>query len=256
MKSLLFVDLLGARARWRSGGLDASRLAFNEFTKLMIRSAKPDLASVVDGAIETDSCALLCENAAVALRIGNRAFNRAFGMDGSRNESRLWLRGAVVPSDAAELRTVRPAFGNAKQLSIFVYSHELLDAVSVEKSGFKGMRLLVRDSLVTETLKSELALSVRGLKLYPLKRLRHSSYPSTTDGLHDYLWPAVSELEEWRQKEIVMSRRLRDSNSDSEEFSQAAATQVVFHEVGALLHALHNKANRRDGSTLPSKDAG
>jgi hypothetical protein len=109
--------------------------------------------------------------------------------------------------------------------------------------------------LVTENLKSELALSVRGLKLYPLKRLRHSSYPSTSDGLHDYLWPAVSELEEWRQKEIMMSRRLRDSNGDSEEFAQAAATQVVFHEVAALLNALHNKAKRRDKSTLTSRDS-
>jgi hypothetical protein len=140
MKALLFVDLLGARARWKSGGLDGSRLAFNQFAKLMIRSAKPDLSDVVDGAIGTDSCALLCESPAVALRIGNRAFNRAFGIDNSRTANRLWLRGAVVPSDASELRTVRPAFGDAKQLSIFVYSHELLDAVSVEKSGFKGMR--------------------------------------------------------------------------------------------------------------------
>jgi hypothetical protein len=246
MKCLLFIDLLGARARWKSGGVDASRLAFNQFTQLMIRSARPDLPSVVDGAIETDSCALLCENPAVALRIGSRAFNRAFGMDSSRTGHRLWLRGAVVPSESAALRTVRPAFGDAKQLSIFVYSHELLDAVSVEKAGFKGMRLLVRDSLVTEALKCELALSVKGLKLYPLKRLRHSSYPSTSDGLHDYLWPAVPELDDWREKEIIMSRRLRDSNSDSEEFAQAAATQVVFHEVAALLNALHHKATRRD----------
>jgi hypothetical protein len=131
---------------------------------------------------------------------------------------------------------------DAKQLSIFVYSHELLDAVSVEKSGFKGMRLLIRDSLVTEELKEDFAISFGRSKMYSLRRLRHSSYPSHGDGLQDYLWPAVPEPGTWKEKQMTMSRRLRDSNSDPEEFAQAAATQVVFHEVAALLAASLHRA--------------
>lgn len=259
MKTLLFVDLLGARARWRSGGIEGSRDAFNRFTKLMIHAARPDMTAVIDGAIETDSCALLCETPHVALRIAGRAFNRAFDMEAQRTGFRLWLRGAVVPSEAPSLRTERAAGGSAKQLSIFVYSHELLDAVSVEKSGFKGMRLLVRDSLVTEGLKNDFALSFGHLNMHTLRRLRHSAYSSNGDGLHDYLWPAASDPDVWREKQMTMSRRLRDSNSDPEEFAQAAATQVVFHEVAALLAASLHRArgvgiSKRDVTWEDSKE--
>ena len=107
--------------------------------------------------------------------------------------------------------------------------------------------------LVTEGLKNDLALSFGRLKMHCLRRLRHSSYPSQGDGLQDYLWPAVPELETWREKQMTMSRRLRDSNGDPEEFAQAAATQVVFHEVAALLatslHRARGPRKRQVGVT-------
>jgi len=40
----------------------------------------------------------------------------------------------------------------------------------------------------------------------------------------------------------LMQKRLRRSKPDREEFEQAAATQVLFHEAYAMLHALRLKA--------------
>jgi len=243
---ILFVDLLGARSRWQRGGIDTALNAFDHFTRFMIAAAKPDLREVVDGAIETDASAFVCSNLRVALLIAQRAFLRAFETPKGDQTERLWIRGAIVPSGEGALRTERSAYGDASNVRIFTYSREFFDAVSVEKSGFRGMRLLVRGGLLTPAVRKAIAIPVGDRFLVPVKRLRHSTYPSgPAEDLQDFLWMASSEPADWQHAERRMSTRFRDSTKDPEEFAQAAATQVLFHEASAIFQSVHYKAHRQ-----------
>jgi len=245
MAVILFIDLLGARARWKRGGIETSVRAFNHFTAFMIAAAKMDLEYVIDGLIETDAAAFVCSEPEAAFRIARRAYLRAFATPGGSMRERLWLRGAVVPAGEGPLRTGRTAWGPASRVNIFTYSREFFDAVAIEKSGFKGMRLLVRGDVVTARIKRTLALPIGPRWLIPLRRLRHSGYaPGPSEDLQDFLWMSTADSDEWRRLEYTMSSRLRDCTSDQEEFAQAAATQVLFHEASAIYHSVVNRAAR------------
>jgi hypothetical protein len=245
MSVILFVDLLGARSRWQRGGIDTALNAFDHFTRFMIAAAKPDLRAVVDGAIETDAAAFVCSDLNVALSIAQRAFMRAFETPKGDQSERLWIRGAIVPAGEGALRTERSAYGDAGNVKIFTYSREFFDAVSVEKSGFRGMRLLVRGSLLTAQARKTITIPIGDRSLVPIKRLRHSTYPPGTVGdLQDFLWMASSQPADWERVQRIMSSRFRDSTEDHEEFAQAAATQVLFHEASAIFQSVHFKANR------------
>jgi hypothetical protein len=219
--------------------------AFDHFTRFMIAAARADLAHVIDGGIETDAAVFVCDGLAPALRIARRAFLRAFATPQGRFKERRWLRGAVVPGDGSVLRTERAAHGPGSKVKIYTYSRAFFDAVAVEKSGFRGMRLLVRGGLVTSVERNSLAIPVGARAFVPLKRLRHSTYPSgPADDLQDYLWMGTNEPEEWRRLHRQMSTRLRESTLDSEEFVQAAATQVLFHEAMAVFQSVSSNDKR------------
>lgn len=241
MAVILYLDLLGARSRWKREGAVGAETAFNDFARLVVAGAKPDLAQVLDGGIETDSAALVCEDTPTGLRIADRCIRYAFFRDVGND--RTWLRGSLVPWDGKALRTSRPAHGKAKHLSIWTYSPSFLDAVAVEKSGFKGMRLLVRPSLVNETLKREFRIVVNPISIPLFRRLRHSSYPTVQDGnLQDYLWMIKADDNERLSLSFQMALRLREANADPEEFAQAAATQVVFHEAESIYRSVTHRA--------------
>jgi len=128
---------------------------------------------------------------------------------------------------------------------IFTHNREFFEAVSVEKSGFKGMRLLVRDEIVTPRLRRVMALPVGSHWLIPIRRLRHGIYgQGPSENLQDFLWMSTSEGSEWKRLEYIMSSRLRDCAAEQEEFAQAAAAQVLFHEATAIYHSVANRAAR------------
>ncbi len=58
-----------------------------------------------------------------------------------------------------------------------LYSKALLEAISVEKAGFKGMRLLVARDVITPALKTALKQPMGHLNFIPLTKLRNSTYP-------------------------------------------------------------------------------
>lgn len=122
------------------------------------------------------------------------------------------------------------------RLSTHGYSSPLLDAISVERSGFKGMRILVADPLITEPLRTAARIPIGGRYLIPLKRLDHSDY--RVQGFQDWLWMLVPDEEAWSRTLRQMAARLRWAAKDSDEFVQAAATQVVFHECEAIRRSL------------------
>lgn len=242
--ALLFVDLLGVRARWHSGGRAAAETAFKDFRNVVAASLKGLLAGdVVDGLIETDAVALTCKNVATALAIGQRLYGMVFRQTQHNRERRYWLRGVIVPRAADEpLRRVGAFAGRLAHISLVHYESELFDAIAIEKSGLKGMRLLVDRSLITPEISREYRIPHENLWFIPFKHLRDSYYPRNISETHlDYLWMASEKAEDRRSMEILMSQRLRLASHDPEELLQAAATQVVFHEYAAMIGSLDGR---------------
>ena len=237
---LLFIDMLGVKSRWHSGGLQAAESAFSVFRDVMIEAmAVVDPKKIVMGSIECDSCAIVCENLGVALDISRRAFRSVFLVAPQPEATRIWLRGAIVKHSGNFLRRTKPLISQIDQISVHEYSRSLLQAIAVEKAGFKGMRIVVAGGagLGEKTRRRLGSLYHREYNKHfaPFRRLSLPYPGRLKKGCSDYLWMASETEEEWDAIKTIMVRRLRWSASDPDEFAQAAATQVAFHACGALL---------------------
>lgn len=240
MRSLLFVDMLGVKSRWHQEGRPGAELAFQEFEGLVtdaITTAAQD--NVLSGIIESDAAAIVCSSQSAAVSAGCALFRSAFATAATGRHRRPWLRGAIIPyTGHLSLRTTRESAANSVITS--VYQPALLDAIAVEKAGFKGMRLLISTELVNDALRNDHCFDLEnGQRLHVFKRTTHSGYPGRLDaGYDDVLWMASANLDEWKARRWAMARRLRYSSKDPDEFVQAAATQVLFHEYSAILGSL------------------
>ena len=141
------------------------------------------------------------------------------------------LEGAA---DIQWLRTARPLTSELSQIAVHEYSGDLLDAISMEKSGFRGMRLLIDPSLVNIGLRKAFRRKVGSNWLHVFKHLENSAYGPRLEKHQDVLWMATGNEEEWRQRRARMSTRMRFSARVPDEVLQAAATQVVFDECDAI----------------------
>ena len=247
MKSILFIDMLGARRRWQEGGVKLSRSTFTKFKSLIIKSARNTVSDeILSGGIETDSAMIVCSSLLSAVHLAKDIYLTAFKTKNHASAPRIWLRGCIMPYiDSKFLRQEAPLKKPIGNIKVWAYSAEALDAISVEKSGYKGMRLLVNSGLITQSDIDSLRIEFGTHTLIPLTKLRYVGYPKVSEGdYHDLLWMATSDDSEWRSLNINMTSRLRYSSHDSEEFSQAAATQVLFHECAALINSIIGRAKR------------
>ncbi len=257
---ILFVDMLGVRSRWHKGGREAAEVAFLAFRNLVAFSLKGATSKDVScGVVETDAAALTCSCVEVALDIGKRLYLATFEQTARNLDNRFWLRGAIVPRTSDRPLRNGTRFGAAiSQVEIVLYDQELLDAIQVEKSGIKGMRLVVDKTLVTPEIDRKLAIHVGALNFIPIKRLHNSGYPGkVADGYLDYFWMASGNEDESTRLDRLMALRLRHAAKDAEEFAQAAATQVLFHECAAIIGSLRTrqyfqqqKAKRKKGHPI------
>lgn len=241
---ILFVDLLGVRSRWLKGGREAAELAFQDFRNLIAYSIKGRQPNdLIHGLIETDAAALTFASVQSALDVGKKMFTAAFEQTKQDQNRRPWLRGCIVARDGdGSLRTASNFSGPISQVELMLYNPALLNAISVEKSGFKGMRLLVSKELISAALTTENKLSIGGFSFITLKKLRNSTYPKRIEeGFIDYFWMATDDAVRLTAMERIMALRLRASAHDIEEFAQAAATQVVFHECAAIIGSLRTR---------------
>jgi len=85
------------------------------------------------------------------------------------------------------------------------------------------------------------------LGVIPFRRMNYTPYPGATQrGFQDFLWMAETQ-QEWGQYALRMKQRMLWCASDAEEFTQAAATQIVFHECDAILQSVARKNMQRRG---------
>ena len=166
----------------------------------------------------------------LAFRVGNKKTDK--------KNKKIWLRGIIIPANKEAnnlLRTKNTLKNTIPQVEVYKFSNNLLDAIAAEKSGFKGMRLLIIGfgKSVRETA---LAISCDGISSFrPLKCIVPPGYPvQLGDGVYDYMWMASTNEEKWKEMNRIMTYRLRDAAENSEEFIQAAATQIVFTHCGQM----------------------
>jgi hypothetical protein len=247
--ALLFLDILGTRSVWGREGVSGATALFARFQRLIREEAQPSGHAILSGAIESDSAAILCRDAASAISLGAAIYRGAFFKPSASatREHRMWLRGVVTPAgealDVADLRTSQPLSEDLR-LSVETYTDELLDAISAEKAGFKGMRLLVPSQFITSRVRTAHKIPLDGRNFIPFRHLDHSWYPPRLEEFHDVLWMASGDGEEWRRRRNRMSSRIRASARDAEEVLQAAATQVVFDECDAIMESVRTRPRR------------
>jgi len=246
-----FIDMLGVRARWHEGGRASAEAAF-ERLETLVGEALARLApkTLRDGAIETDSAALVFGSSEEALSFIRDLFSEAFAAPRRAKEERLWIRGTVTAiQNRGALRHSAQLAGHSK-VRVYRLDAGLLDAIAVEKSGFKGMRIVVEEKLLTPAVREYFAVRAGSRTLVPFKSLTNSVYPRRIASVYeDFLWMARTEEVEWRKLKRSMSDRLRWSAQDSEEFLQAASTQVVFNETVAIFRSLESPRKRRRASS-------
>lgn len=241
---IVFIDMLGVRDKWAKKGREGAEDAFKRFRNLIahsIRCIPPN--EIADGFIESDSAIIICKTTTYALELAKKIYTDVFNQTSNNENNRIWLRGVIIPQkDGPILRREKSFNKPYDHVKIMLYNNDLFDAIALEKSGFKGMRILVDKDLVTETILSEWVLKIEHLNFITLKKLRNSSYPKNLDNKYvDFLWMATISDEVNKDQERVMALRLRKSAESSEEFLHAAATQLLFHEYIAMLGTIKER---------------
>lgn len=244
---ILFTDLLGVKNRWQRGGRVAAEKAFLAFEEALVTTLQgAEITGLLEGAIETDATALVLDSTAQAVRAGVALYKTVFDAATTEESDRWWLRGVILPLEPLEaLRLPRALSAPYSQVHFVQYAGALLDAIAIEKSGVKGMRLLISDELVTPAVREQFRISVGSRFLIPFRRLSYSAYPTTIAAtFQDVLWMLSPEQAVWEGRRQMMASRLRWSARDNEEAVQAAATQVLFHEAERIVGSLEVRESR------------
>ncbi len=247
MAVILFIDMLGARKRWHNGGVSEAMPAFYRFKRLVnIAARRAPAGEVLGGVIETDAAMLVCRSIVGAARIAQRLYLEAFANRMNPMTNRDWYRGCIVPhADDEFIRTGDPLRMPVQKVMAFRYSKSALEAVSVEKSGFKGMRLLIKLELIDANIEMQMKIPFGTHTLIPFRKLNYSYYPPrVAEEYTDFLWMACQSNVDWHNLTLHMTSRLRYAARDQEELTQAAATQIVFHECAAIRQSVIGRAKR------------
>ena len=250
--ALLLIDVLGTRAVWAKDGSEGAVNLFERLASLVREELSDNYpGTVLSGGVESDCAALICKSADAAVSVGIGIYERAFFRPKSARLDRLWLRGVIIPlegpADVQWLRTAAPLDKDLPQVAVVTYGESLLDAISLEKAGFKGMRLLLDPRLDSPGLRNANRLSIGEFQrtLVPFRHMENSDYGSRLDDFLDVLWMAEADPEVWQDRRQRMSSRMRFSARVPAEVLQAAATQVVFDECDSIIRSLSRQPAKR-----------
>jgi hypothetical protein len=248
MLALLYLDLLGMKSRWKRGGVASAKAAYHVLDLVVrhaLEAAPSGISSRVHGGVQSDAAATACHSVDDAVMLGRLILRETFRRCGSREagRERFWIRGVIRDMGGGQLEQAEDLPGAASGISKRVFSDDLLEAINAEQSGFKGQRLLVAEPLIDATVEGRFRIDVGGGRYFhPLAALTYSENPA---GYRDLLWmfPYEEQPEdveqEWRRMQVAMENRLRWAGQGGPaEFTQAAATQLVFVECNAIYRDL------------------
>jgi hypothetical protein len=172
-----------------------------------------------------------------ALVFARELFREAFLVHENRslgaNLDYVWVRGVVLPTDDDKvMRYERSLTAHHPSVRVITYSTSLLDSIAIERSGFKGMRLLVPEaSLIGSTLRDDAAFQHKDTDVVidPFLHLSAPLYPgSLADQYVDYLWMSCDTNKEWHRLNEIAEHRMHHIAANSEELMHAAVTKVLF----------------------------
>lgn len=245
---LLYFDLLGMKARWQGAGVAGAKAAYQTLD-LVIRHAfesiPQETAQGIGGGMQSDAAALICPTVSDAVTLGIVVFKETFRRCGSLDSGRErhWIRGVIVEMSETELERTELLSSAAAQVEKRNFSDDLLEAINVEQSGFRGQRLLVAESLINPDVEDRFRVGV--LDGRSLALLTSLSYSHGRAGFRDVLWmfpndEAPEDIDgSWKLMRRAMENRLRWAGEGGPgEFTQAAATQLVFAECNAIYRDL------------------
>ena len=182
---LLFIDMMGVRYRWLTEGRKGVQHAFKVFSQLIRKAlAEQTRDSVVAGGVESDPAALICTDLSTASKIAKGVFWSAFLSARTPSDPRIWLRGVIVPAgEDVDLRWNEPLTHGQPEVMVAKYSSSLLDAIAVEKCGFKGMRVLLTGGPElgekTRFRQVNLRLGEGSKRFCPFRRIQGLGYPGS-----------------------------------------------------------------------------
>lgn len=244
---LLYVDLLGVKARYQTGGVPAARRAYTVLGKVVADGLKAlPQGRPVAGVVQSDAAALQFERASDAVTVGRAIFQECFRR--SSKERRVWIRGVVMKGSGpkASLDKQTPLKGAPEGILERHFSTALLRAINAEQSGFRGQRLLIEESLVTPQLVNSHGWEMLDGVLKPAHRLFYSSYPQHAEKFMDVLWPMADDPSRWPGGYRRLMDRVRWATLGGEsESAHASATHLLFAEIDSIVHSLGGPSTAR-----------
>jgi hypothetical protein len=243
-RSLLFIDLLGVQKIWRFGGAHGvkSRIAeFNDFVTTQVSFLARDVHRDAEYTVilTGDSVSIMCQDHLQAMQIGIHLFEQAFYAS-DRYSSPLWIRGVIAPWSNQYLPfNTKPIKAKGIQIGTqYEMEDDYLHSLALEKSGFRGMRLIVDETLIEGGQATERTWSEFKRALRLVCRLRGNTYPQGAP-FSDILWMATDETR-YSHFKGIMASRFKRSTADSDEFVQASWTRATFDQVDSLVWACKN----------------
>jgi len=239
-KAIAHIDLLGVRKLWKEGGVSSVRNRINEFSELITQQLAylpsevhrdNEYTIILSG----DSASIICQDAGQAIGIVSHLFMQAFYAT-DRVTRPLWLRGSISHWHNQRLPTNSgPISANNVQVGTrYKFEEDFLRAIALEKSGFRGMRLIVDRALAQPAIEQFQAHWDDFTR--PLKRiitLEEFEYPQGGPYC-DVLWMIGNE-EQYNTLKGIMASRFKKCTADPDEFAQAAWTRAVFDQVDSLI---------------------
>lgn len=239
-RAILYIDLLGVQKKWSDGGARAVKNRITEFHEFVLHQFNylpSDLHRDGDYTVllSGDSVSVLCIDPEQAVGIGSHLFMQAFYAT-NRTSQPFWLRGAISAWNNQNL-TVNSERVQAKEMNIgtaYVSEDDYLAVLALEKSGFKGMRLILsRDLLRHSTSDFSRDWPSADRPLFYVSRLRECNYP-TGEEYADVLWMTETE-DRYNDLKNIMASRFKKCTGNNDEFLQASWTRVVFDQVDTLI---------------------
>lgn len=243
----LRIGVLGTAQRSGHGEI-AMRSVAAAFQRLVVETARSlDVAAQLGGEVDCASAVIHCPAPEAALALARRIFRRAFLAPRTPEDVRLWLHGVAVPSDADEPVHDSETPDGLPGIDVLRPSHAANCGRAILAAGWRGMRMLVDDRLLTDQMRGMFRIPLGRLGVIPFRRMNHTPYPGAAGkGCQDFLWMAETP-NEWQQYTTRMKQRMLWSAHETEELADAAATQVVFHECDAILNSVLRKNRDQDG---------
>lgn len=255
-KAILFIDLLGVQKMWKYGGANSVKQRIEQFNDFIIDQTNYLPSTVHRDAEYTlllsgDSVSIMCQDYQQAIEMGIHFFQQAYYSTGRYGEA-LWLRGAIskwgnqyFPFNTEPIQSKEIQVGTK-----YVLEDDYLGVLALEKSGFKGMRLIIDKSLLSCYGRS-FSRKWDGFHqdLGIVATLRECTYPKDGE-FADVIWMAGDTEERYQHLKGIMSSRYKKSVNDPDEFAQASWTRLVFDQVDSIIWSCKN---RKPGDELVVK---